>query len=113
MEKKTPPDHINKARVKNHELSVFALPHEKILIFHLKGVVLRDAHPVSNRHALIIPRRHVASRLDLSHSEREAYSISLWKRSAALIGNLLRMPKRQSNTRYQTMNCLDVVYSVN
>ena len=48
------------------------LPQDKILICNLKGVVIRDAYPVSNGHTLIIPRRHVDSLFDLGHDERDA-----------------------------------------
>lgn len=48
------------------------LPQEKILISNLKGIVIRDAYPVSNGHTLIIPRRHVDSLFDLGHDERDA-----------------------------------------
>lgn len=49
-----------------------SLPHERILLSNLHGVVIRDGFPVSPGHTLIIPRRHIASVFDLNLEERDA-----------------------------------------
>ncbi len=48
------------------------LPHERIQLSNLMGLVIRDGFPISEGHTLIIPRRHVGSLFDLSHGERDA-----------------------------------------
>lgn len=40
-------------------------------------VAFYDGYPVSPSHALIIPKRHVASYFDLTHREREAMNVML------------------------------------
>ena len=40
-------------------------------------VAFYDGYPVSPGHALIIPKRHVASYFDLTHHEREAMNVML------------------------------------
>ncbi len=46
-------------------------PREQILIEGAQAMVLWDSYPVSPGHALIIPRRHVASLFDSTAMERE------------------------------------------
>jgi len=49
-----------------------AIPREQILIDGPLAVAARDSYPVSKGHALIIPRRHVASFFETTEDERRA-----------------------------------------
>jgi len=49
-----------------------SLPADRIVLSNLRGVVIRDAHPISKGHTLIIPRRHIGSLFELSPQERDA-----------------------------------------
>ena len=66
-----------------------SMPHERILLSNLMGIVVRDAYPISKGHTLIIPRRHVGSLFDLSHSERDA------------LFNLVEEAKRRLDKEFQ------------
>jgi len=48
------------------------IPREQILIDGPLAVAARDSYPVSKGHALIIPRRHVASFFETTEEERQA-----------------------------------------
>lgn len=48
------------------------LPEDRILLADPLAVMIRDAYPVSPGHALIIPRRHVASFFDVTDAERQS-----------------------------------------
>ena len=48
------------------------MPHERILDENTAAFVVADAFPVSPGHALVIPRRHVASYFDLTDCEVQA-----------------------------------------
>jgi len=48
------------------------LPAGRVLFRNDAAVVVRDAHPVTPGHTLVIPLRHVASFFDATLSEREA-----------------------------------------
>jgi len=55
------------------EPSLFcALPAQRIVMSNALAVAIRDAHPVSPGHTLVIPRRHVASFFDATGEERLA-----------------------------------------
>lgn len=47
------------------------LPPERIAGGNDRGLIVRDAYPVSPGHTLIIPRRHVGSFFELSPEERD------------------------------------------
>lgn len=49
------------------------LPEDRILLADPLAVMIRDAYPVSPGHALIIPRRHVASFFDVTDAERQSF----------------------------------------
>ena len=48
-----------------------ALSASRIIECNSVGVVIRDAHPISHGHTLVIPVRHVASFFDITEAERE------------------------------------------
>lgn len=48
------------------------LPPQRIEFANAKGMVIRDAFPISQGHTLIIPRRHVGSFFDIDAEERDA-----------------------------------------
>lgn len=49
-----------------------ALPVSRVLARNDFAITLRDAHPVTPGHTLVIPVRHVSSFFDATHAEREA-----------------------------------------
>ena len=61
-----------------------AIPREHILIDGPIAVAARDSYPVSKGHALIIPRRHVASFFETTDEERLAMLKLLDEVKAAL-----------------------------
>ena len=60
------------------------IPREQILIDGPLAVAARDSYPVSKGHALIIPRRHVASFFETTDEERLAMLKLLDEVKAAL-----------------------------
>jgi len=60
------------------------IPSEQILIAGPLAVAARDSYPVSKGHALIIPRRHVASFFETTEEERQAMLKLLDEVKAAL-----------------------------
>jgi hypothetical protein len=50
----------------------FSLPESRIVQSNEIGWMIRDAHPISPGHTLIIPKRHVGSFFDLTEDERSA-----------------------------------------
>jgi len=60
------------------------IPREQILIDGPLAVAARDSYPVSKGHALIIPRRHVASFFETTDEERLAMMKLLDEAKAAL-----------------------------
>jgi diadenosine tetraphosphate (Ap4A) HIT family hydrolase len=61
-----------------------SLPDSRIVIGNERGVVIRDAYPVSLGHTLIIPRRHVGSFFDLAGPEQAALLELLGRARTAL-----------------------------
>ncbi len=61
------------------------LPPERIRLGSARAFVIDDGFPVSPGHALIIPRRHVASLFELDHDEqRELHALLTRARSRLL-----------------------------
>lgn len=58
-------------------------PHE-ILAEHELAVAVRDSYPLTRGHALVIPRRHVASFFELTAGERSAM-LELLERARAAV----------------------------
>jgi diadenosine tetraphosphate (Ap4A) HIT family hydrolase len=55
------------------------IPEERILAFNVLAFAVRDRYPVTELHALVVPKRHVATFFDLSEPERRAINHLLIK----------------------------------
>ena len=72
-------NHFNKLPRKEGETCPFCRLSRRVEIICETAtcVAFYDGYPVSPGHALIIPKRHVASYFDLTHHEREAMNVML------------------------------------
>ena len=72
-------NHFNKLPRKEGEKCPFCRlsRHVEIICETATCVAFYDGYPVSSGHALIIPKRHVASYFDLTNHEREAMNVML------------------------------------
>ena len=65
-----------------------SVPAERIVHSHPLALALRDGYPISPGHTLVIPRRHVASLVDLTSEEACALWSLLAEARAALDAEL-------------------------
>ena len=73
----------------NQACAFCQLPPHRIVDSNDYALVVRDAYPVSEGHALVIPRRHVGSFFELRPQEREAM-MALLDASKAVIDRELQ-----------------------
>jgi diadenosine tetraphosphate (Ap4A) HIT family hydrolase len=60
------------------------MPPERIIDFNNLALVIRDGHPISPGHTLVIPKRHIGTWFEITQAEQQALLDLLAKAKAAL-----------------------------